>query len=118
MKTNFKKNLIILSITQLMIVIISLIFHHNITLNSYIDISFFVTAGYILLSLLLFTIHSGFYDVMSKSFNYVLSRKEEKRRFEDIPGLSELITINEKPLLLHGLITGLLMTAALIVYYA
>ena len=117
MKFNLKKNLIIISITQLVIVMISFISHHNITLNSYIDISFFITAGYILLSLLLFTIHSGFYDVMSKSFNHVLSRREEKRRFEDIPGLSELITINEKPLFLHGLITGLLMAAALIAYY-
>jgi hypothetical protein len=117
-KANFKKNLIIITITQLIIVIISFIYHHKITLISYIDISFFVTFGFILLSLLLFTIHSGFYDVMSRSFNLFFSRGKDRRRFEDIPGLSELITINGGPLFLHGLINGLLMAAALIVYYA
>jgi len=55
---------------------------------------------------------------MSKSLNLFFSRGKDKRRFEDIPGLSELITINGKPLFLHGLITGLLMAAALIVHYA
>ncbi|MEH7117408.1 hypothetical protein V7128_08295 [Neobacillus vireti] len=118
MKFNYKKNIIILSITQLLIVAFSFIYYQEITLNSYIDISFFVTAGYILLSLLLFTIHSGFYDVMSKSLNLFFSRGKDKRRFDDIPGLSELITINEKPLFIHGLINGLLMAAALIAYYA
>ncbi|PLS02930.1 hypothetical protein [Neobacillus cucumis] len=118
MRFNFKKNLIIFSITQAIIVIISLIFHHNITLIHYIDISFFITAGLILLSLLLYTIHSGFYDVISKSFNLAFSRGRDKRRFDDIPGLSELITLDEKPLLLHGIFNGLLMAAALVVYYA
>ncbi|MBT2653863.1 hypothetical protein J7E81_01205 [Bacillus sp. ISL-18] len=117
MKFNVKKNFIILSITQFIIVILCFIIHHKITLVSYIDISFYVTSGYILLSLLLFTIHSGFYDVMSKSLNLFFSRGKDKRRFEDIPGLSELITLNGKPLFLHGLITGLLMAVALIVHY-
>ncbi|MEH7097589.1 hypothetical protein [Neobacillus vireti] len=118
MEFNFKKNLIILLITQFLIVLISFIHHHKITLISYIDISFYVTSGYILLSLLLFTIHSGFYDVMSKSLNLFFSPGKDKRRFEDIPGLSELITLNGKPFFLHGLITGLLMAVALIVHYA
>ena len=117
MRFNFKKNLIILSITQTVIVIASLFFHHNVSLIHYIDISFYIAAGLILLSLLLYTIHSGFYDVISKSFNLAFSRGRDKRRFEEVPGLSELISIDEKPFLLHGLINGLLMAAALIAYY-
>ncbi|MED4227359.1 DUF3899 domain-containing protein [Neobacillus cucumis] len=117
MRLNFKKNLIILVITQLIIFIILLLSDHKITLIHYIDISFYFTAGFILLSLLLYTIHSGFYDVISKSFNVAFSRDREKRKFKNVPGLSELITLNEKPLLFHGLFNGLLMTAALIAYY-
>ena len=117
MRQNIKKNLIILAITQLIILIILFLYHHKITLIHYIDISFYFTSGFILLSLLLYTIHSGFYDIISKSFNIASSRDREKRRFEDVPGLSELITLNEKPLLFHGIFNGLLMTAALIAYY-
>jgi hypothetical protein len=65
------------------------------SLLSYIDISFYVSALLLLISLLLYTINSGFFDVIGKSFNLAFSRGHNKRNFHDIPALSELITINQ-----------------------
>ena len=94
-----------------------MIFHKEISLLYYIDISFFFTSAFLLSALLLYTIHGGFFDTISRSFNFALSRGKEKRKFEEIPRLSEMITINEMPLLLHGVINGLLMVIALLTYY-
>ncbi len=112
-----RKKLLILSLTQLTIIILSFIIYHKVSLLSYINISFYFSAAFLLAALLIYTINGGFYDVISRSFNLAFSKTDKKRKFEEIPGLSELITINEKPLLFHGLVTGLLMGIALIAYY-
>jgi len=112
-----KKKLYTLIFTQLAIFIISFIYYRNFSLISYINISFLISAALLLTALLLYTIHTGFYDAISRSFNLVFSRGKEKRKFEDIPRLSEMVTIDEKPLLFHGLMNGLLMLIALMVYY-
>ncbi|WP_052353766.1 DUF3899 domain-containing protein [Neobacillus jeddahensis] len=119
MKYQLKKKLIFLTLTQIVIFIISFIYHRKISLLSYIDISFFFTAAFLLSALLLYTIHSGFYDAISRSFNlfFSFSRDKEKKKFDEIPRLSEMVTINEKPLLFHGMMNGLLMLIALLVYY-
>jgi hypothetical protein len=112
-----RKRLLILAITQLFILIISLFSKKGFSLLSYIDISFYVSAVLLLTSLFLYTINSGFFDVIGKSFNLAFSRGQNKRNFHDIPALSELITINQKPLLFHGLVNGLIMLSAIFLYY-
>jgi len=117
MSFRFKKNLISFILTQLAIIIISLIYHREISLVHYINISFFATSALLLSALLVYTIHSGFYDTIFRSFNLAFSRGKDKRRFEDIPKLSEMISFKEKPLFYHGIINGLLMGLALLIYY-
>ncbi|MFK9095291.1 DUF3899 domain-containing protein [Bacillus salipaludis] len=117
MNFRFKKKLYILLFTQLAINIISFISYRKISLISYINISFLFTAALLLLTTLIYTIHSGFYDAISRSFNLAFSRGKDERRLEDIPRLSEMITVDEKPLLFHGLMNGLFMMIALIAYY-
>ncbi|MEO2077548.1 MAG: DUF3899 domain-containing protein [Bacillus sp. (in: firmicutes)] len=117
MKHSLKKKFFILALTQLLIVIISFISNKEISLLSYINISFYISAILLLTSLLLYTIHSGFYDVIGKSFNLAFTRGENKRRFDEIPALSELITFDQKPLLFYGIINGLFMLCALCLYY-
>jgi hypothetical protein len=113
----FRKRLLILVLTQVLILITSSFSKKGFSLLSYIDISFYVSALLLLISLLLYTINSGFFDVIGKSFNLAFSRGHNKRNFHDIPALSELITINQKPLLFHGLVNGLIMLAAIFLYY-
>lgn len=117
MNSRLKKKLLILAISQLVILAVSLIFYHGISLLSYINISFYFSAALLLSALLIHTIHSGFFDVVSKSFNLIFSRREEKRKFHEIPSLSELVSIDQKPLYFYGLMIGLFMVIALIAFY-
>jgi len=113
----FKKSVFVVILTQLSILLISFLYYHKLTLLSYINISFYVTSAFLLTSLLVYTIQGGFYDVISKSFNMFFSRESGKRKFQDIPGLSELVTIKSKPLLFNVIFTGGFMILALVVYY-
>jgi Domain of unknown function (DUF3899) len=117
MNSRLNKRLLILAIFQLVILAVSFIFYHEISLLSYINISFYFSAVLLLSGLLIHTIHSGFFDVVSRSFNLIFSRSEEKRKFHEIPALSELVSINKKPLFFYGLMIGLFMGIALIVFY-
>lgn len=117
MKKKIKKNLIILAVFQLIIVALSFLNYHNISLLSYINISFYISATLLLTFLFVFTIQTGFFDVVSKSFRMVASRGKNKRKFDEIPSLSELVSFNNKPLLFYGLVTALLMLLALGLYY-
>ncbi|MGG1676578.1 DUF3899 domain-containing protein [Neobacillus sp. NRS-1170] len=117
MNSRLRKRLITVAFTQLSIFTLSFIFYHEISLLSYINISFYITASFLLTSLLLYTIHSGFYDVISRSFSHAFTRGQNKRKFDEIQGLSELVTIDQKPPLFYGLVNGLLMVLALFAYY-
>ncbi|MFP5110930.1 DUF3899 domain-containing protein [Bacillaceae bacterium C204] len=117
MNYQLKKRLLIVVLTQLVIIAISFITYHKVSLLIYINISFYFTAVLLLTSLLVYTIHSGFFDVISRSFSLAFERGPNKRRFEEIPPLSELVTFNQKPLVFYGLMNGLLMTLALVIYY-
>ena len=119
MNIRFKKSVKILAIFQLFILLLSFISYHKISLLSYINISFYISAALLLASLLLYTIHKGFLDVMFKSFNYAFSKGDSgrRRRWEDVPTLSELVTLSYRPFLFYGLSNGAFMIVALFLYY-
>jgi uncharacterized membrane-anchored protein YitT (DUF2179 family) len=71
----------------------------------------------LLSSLLIYTIQTGFFDIVSKSFQYAFTRDHEKRKFKDIPPLSEIVAIDQKPLLIYGLLLGVSMGIGLAIYY-
>lgn len=113
-----KKRMLAAALTQVSILLLSLIFYHKISLLSYINISFYISAVLLLTSLLIYTIQTGFYDAISKSFNLVATWRTEKRKFNEVPSLSELVTVDRKPILFHGLMNGTFMLIALLIYYA
>jgi hypothetical protein len=113
----FKKRVKILTLFQIIIFLLSLISYHEISLLSYINISFYISLSLLLASLLIYTIHTGFFDVMFKSFNFAFSKGEHRRKWEDVPSLSELVSLNNRPLLFYGLTTGAFMAVALFFYY-
>ncbi|MED3563404.1 DUF3899 domain-containing protein [Bacillus xiapuensis] len=117
MNFRFRKNLIISAVFQLLIFSLSLIIYQGISLLSYINISFYISFVLLLLSLVIYTIKTGFFDTIAKSFNFAATRGKEKRTFSEIPSLSEMVTINQKPLIFYGMITGILMLIALGFYY-
>ncbi|OIK08363.1 hypothetical protein BIV60_26650 [Bacillus sp. MUM 116] len=117
MNFRFGKTLIISAVFQLLIFFLSFIIYQGISLVSYINISFYISFVLLLLSLVIYTIKTGFFDTIAKSFNFAATRGKEKRTFSEIPSLSEMVTINQKPLVFHGLIMGILMLIALGFYY-
>jgi hypothetical protein len=112
-KLQLRKSLLNLVIIQVIIAALSLVIYRKISLLCYINISFYITMALLLSSLLIYTIHSGFFDTIAKSFN----RMATKRDWDDIPSLSELMALNQKPFFLYGFVTGLIMLIALVAYY-
>ncbi|NEX78865.1 DUF3899 domain-containing protein [Bacillus thermocopriae] len=112
-----RKRIALIAFTQLFIMILSLIMYHNISILSYINISFYISSALLLTSLLVYTIQSGFFDTISKSFNLAFSKGDKNRKFHEIPGISELITFDNKPLFFYGFVNFLLMLIALAFYY-
>lgn len=116
MFSKIKKRVLLVALTQFAILVLTFVFYGEISLFSYINISFYISSAFLLTSLLVYTIQSGFYDAIGKSFNLAFS-KDRKRKFTEIPSLSELVTFDNKPLFFHGLVIGLFMVLALVVYY-
>jgi hypothetical protein len=116
-QNQFVKKFLILGLLQFFIIMLSIIFQHNVTLLSYINISFYFSAAFLLSSLLVYTIQTGFFDILSKSFNRAFTKGSDKRSWDEIPGLSELVTFSQKPLLFYGTFTGIFMLIALFAYY-
>jgi hypothetical protein len=117
MNFQIRKKIIIITIFQISIFVFSFIFYHKISLLSYINISFYLSAALLLTSLLVYTVHSGFFDVIFRSFNLAFSRGDAKRKWDDIPALSDLVSVNNRPLLFYGLVNGVLMLIALFIYF-
>jgi hypothetical protein len=104
-------------ILQLLIFITSLLYYNKVNLKHYIDISFYFTSVLLLSGLLIYIISSGFFDVVTKGFSKAFSRDNENTKIAEITPLSKLISISLKPLILYGLLLGLCMAIALLVYY-
>ncbi|WML43380.1 DUF3899 domain-containing protein [Neobacillus sp. PS3-40] len=117
MNHRLKKRLSTLAFSQIAILILSFIFYHSITLLSYINISFYITALLLLSSLLIYTIQTGFFDTVSRSFRIPLLRGQDKQKLKDITPLSEIVALDKKPLLIYGFAIGLFMVIGLVIYY-
>ncbi|WP_053361891.1 DUF3899 domain-containing protein [Bacillus sp. FJAT-27251] len=114
-----KKMVSYLLATQAAVLALSLALHKDITLLNYINNSFYIASLMLLVSLLIYTINSGFFDNISKSFRQIFAPKGSytKKEKEELIPLSEIISVNSFPLAMLGLINLLLMLIALAIYY-
>lgn len=100
-------------------ILLSLIFHQALSLLNFINMTFYISGGLILLSLVTFVVQRGFFDVVFYSFRRVFQIQnqhvgEEK---EDIPKLSDIISLSSSFSLVLGLIMLCIMLLSLAVYY-
>ncbi|MGG5253274.1 DUF3899 domain-containing protein [Neobacillus sp. SM06] len=116
MKFPIKKVGIFLMI-QLVIFITLLLYYNKITLEYYINMSFSFASLFLLSALLIYVIHTGFFDMVTKGFSKAFSRAHEKSKIAEITPLSKLVSLSMKPLLLYGLLLILCMLIALAIYY-
>ncbi|MCM3663041.1 DUF3899 domain-containing protein [Mesobacillus subterraneus] len=106
--------------SQLLVFGLSLVYYRELSLLNYINISFYIASILLFISLIVFTVNSGFFDAISYSFRNVFTSKDnegKKESFDEMTPLSELVTINTQPLLAVGLLDFILMLAALYLYY-
>jgi hypothetical protein len=114
-----KKIIYLLLFSQAAILALSFAWFKDITLLNYINISFYIASILLLVSLLIYTINSGFFDNISRSFRHIFASKgsyTQKEKEELIP-LSAIISVNYHPLVIIGFLDLLLMFIALTVYY-
>ncbi|MDQ0153896.1 DUF3899 domain-containing protein [Robertmurraya andreesenii] len=98
-------------------IIFSFIFFNEMSLLSYINISFYIGSLFIFVSLLFFTVKSGFFDAVTKSFRDVFARKNAaKKDVQEMLLPSEMISFNIFPYLVNGLLIILTMLVALSIY--
>ena len=107
-----------LLVIQIATFLLSLFVYHDISLLHYINISFYISFLFILFSLIIYTINSGFFDTTSHSFQKVFAKYHVSNEQEDemLP-LSQLITTYYPPLLITGIIQLLLTLVSLFLFY-
>jgi hypothetical protein len=114
-----KKIIYLLTASQAAILAWSFAWHSEVALMHYINISFYFASILLLVSLLIYTINSGFFDNISRSFRQIFAPKgsyTNKEKGELIP-LSEIISVNYHPLVIVGFLNLLMMFIALTIYY-
>lgn len=104
-------------ISQLLTILLSIIVVKQISLLSYINISFYIGFLFIFISLLFLTVKSGFFDVITKSFRLVFRGKHvTKKEVEEMERPSNIFEFNIIPLLICGLLMIVFMLGALYIY--
>lgn len=117
MKKQINQIIILFSISQTIIFLLSFLILKDISLLHYINISFYIGSIFIFLSLLIITVNSGFFDVVSNSFRLFFAGKSmTKKEVEEMRPLSKVITFNYSPIFMNGVLIIIFMLVALYIY--
>ncbi|MRX73608.1 DUF3899 domain-containing protein [Bacillus lacus] len=114
-----KQTFILTGVSLAFTVVISLITYSEITLLSFINISFLISGALLLSGLLILVTQGGFFDAITHSFRSVFHTNSavDKDDMERIRPLSELVSLEVSPIFLSGLLLAVLMLAGLFMYY-
>ncbi|MFS0750036.1 DUF3899 domain-containing protein [Oceanobacillus sp. 1P07AA] len=105
-----KKVFLWVGISQLLIILITLLMYKRLDLLSYINVAFVIGSILLLISLTLFVIKGRFFDIVFFSFQNIFSRMEDKDRSP----LSKLVPQNYSALFIASIVTIVIMLAALL----
>ena len=112
-----KRNIALLLCSQIVIVIL-MFFSNSFSLLNYINKSFYVSSLLLLLSLTIFTVNTGFFDTVTKSFRLIFGGKDMTREsVEEMRPLSKVLTFNYSSLLIIGFFDLVLCLLSLFFYY-
>jgi len=99
-------------ITQLLILLFTIIFYKSMNLLSYINVSFIIGFAFILLAMIGYVVKGRFFDIIFYSFQNIFGQVKEKDRRP----LSHLVPQNYQLPLITGIVTILFMLIALALY--
>ncbi|WP_373894111.1 DUF3899 domain-containing protein [Virgibacillus natechei] len=108
----FRKILIWIGSTQLLVLLSSVIFYKRLDLLSYINVSFVFASIFILLSLAGYVMKGRFFDIVFYSFQHFFGQMTDKDRRP----LSELVPQSFQIPFITGVVTLLLMFCTLFFY--
>ena len=118
MKKSWHLTFYLFTFSQIAISLISFILFQKFTLLTYINISFYLGSLFIFLSLIFFTVKSGFFDFVTKSFRLIFAGRDvTKKQVDEMLPLSKVISFNYSSLFLNGVLVTLFMLVALYFYY-
>jgi len=105
--------------SQILVFLISFIKYHSIGLVQYINISFIIGGILLFISIAIFLLNTGFFDVTVEGFRKVFNKnsKSPEEELDELRPVSEVITFNYMPMFINSLIMMFLMALALILYY-
>lgn len=107
-----KKTLIWIGVTQLLVLLCSVIFYKRLDLLSYTNVSFVFASIFILISMAGYVMKGRFFDIVFYSFQHIFSRMTDRDR----QPLSQLVPQNYQIPFITGVVTMLLMLGALLFY--
>lgn len=116
-----KKTTLLIVIPLLLSFFLPIFLGYQLSLKSFINILFSISSMYLFLTLLTFTVKSGFYDAVTFSFRrfFIANGKNLSNKEADhIIPLSNLITFDQTPFLFSGLTLFVIMLVSLFIYYA
>lgn len=117
MKKQINRIIIMFTVSQLIIFLLSFLVLKDISLLHYINISFYIGSIFIFVSLLITTVNSGFFDVVSNSFRLFFAGKSmTKKEVEEMRPLSKVITFDYSPIFINGVLITVVMLIALFIY--
>lgn len=106
--------------SQILIMVISFLLYNELSMLHYINISFYLASSMLFLSLIIYTVNSGFFDAISHSFRNVFisnTKDEKKKSIDEISPLSTMLDFNYFPLVGVGLLNLIMMLIGLFLYY-
>ncbi|MBS4172043.1 DUF3899 domain-containing protein [Bacillus sp. FJAT-49736] len=104
--------------SQILVFLLSFIKYHTVGLLQYINISFIIGGILLFISISVYLLNTGFFDVTTEGFRRVFNRnKLKKEELDEMRPMSELITFNYIPMLVNALIMLIIMAIALLFYY-
>jgi hypothetical protein len=118
MKTLKTKRKIALLLCSQIAIFILMFFSNSFSLLNYINKSFYLSSLLLLLSLAIYTVNTGFFDSVTKSFRLIFGGKDITREsVEEMRPLSKIITFNYSSLMVIGFFNLILCLLALFFYY-
>ena len=113
-----KRILLGIVIGLLLSIVLPLVIYQQLSLLHFINITFYIVGGLFTLSLLLFVIQKGFFDVTFISFRKLFrSHHQTQDEEDDIRKLSEIISFPYSQIFIVSLILCIIMLTSLYVYY-
>ncbi|MCD7034966.1 DUF3899 domain-containing protein [Metabacillus sp. GX 13764] len=115
-----KKTILLFFISFAVSVILCFIVYHSFDLLAFINMSFLVSFFLLLSGLFLYVTQEGFFDSITYGFRRVFQSKGSelsKEEVDEMAPLSELVSLNLKPLFLSGAGLAAVMAVCLLIYY-